>query len=344
LEQTLGGLAELLDGQVQGDPARVVRSLATLEEAGAEDLSFVTHARYLAAARQSAAGAVLCSAEVAAKLPADTLVVADPYRALARILELFAPAPESSPGIHPTAVVASTARIDSTASVGPLCVVAERAVLGPGARLEAQVTVGEDCEVGADSVLHPQVTLYPRSVVGARCILHAGVVLGGDGFGFATSDGAHHKLRHLGRAVLEDDVEVGANSTIDRGLLGDTRIGAGTKIDDLVMVAHNVRVGRGCLLVAQAGIAGSARLGDGVTVAGQSGIIGHVEIGDRVVVATKSAVLGPVEEGRRVAGIPAIDLAKWRRQQALIGRLADLRARLLRLEQRLGDRESEEEE
>jgi UDP-3-O-[3-hydroxymyristoyl] glucosamine N-acyltransferase len=344
LAHTLGGLAELLDGQVKGDPMRGVRWVRTLEEAGPEDLSFLTQARYLDAARASAAGAVLCTAESAARLPQDALVVADPQLALARLLELFAPPPAPSSGIHASAVVASGARVDVSAAVGPLCVVGEGAVIGPGARLEAHVVVGEDCEVGAGSVLHPHVTLYPRSVVGARCILHSGVVLGGDGFGFATSGGVHHKLAHLGRAVLEDDVEVGANSAIDRGLLGDTRIGAGTKIDDLVMIAHNVQVGRGCLLVAQAGIAGSARLGDGVTVAGQSGIIGHVEIGDGVVVATKSAVLGPVESGRRVAGIPATDLAKWRRQQALVGRLGELRRRLLRLEKRLGHRESEEEE
>jgi len=170
------------------------------------------------------------------------------------------------------------------------------------------------------------------------------VVVGADGFGFATSGGEHHKLQHLGRAVIEDDVEIGANSAIDRGLLGDTRIGAGSKIDDLVMVAHNVQLGRGCLLVAQAGIAGSARLGDGVTVAGQSGIIGHVEIGDGVVVATKSAVLGSVASGRKVAGIPATDHAQWRRQQALVRRLGKMRSRLLELERTVGGRQSEEEE
>lgn len=344
MAHTLGGLAELLDGRVQGDPARVVRRISTLQDAAAEDLSFLTHPRYIEAARASRAGAILCTAEAAAKLSVDALVVADPQRSLARLLSLFAPPREVRRGVHPSAVVAPSARVDAAATVGPLCVVGERSVIGEGARLEAHVVVAEDCDVGAGSVLHPHVTLYARSVVGARCILHSGVVIGGDGFGFATSDGVHHKLEHLGRTVLEDDVEVGASSAVDRGLLGDTRIGAGTKIDDLVMVAHNVQIGRRCLLVAQVGIAGSTRLGDDVTVAGQSGIIGHVEIGDRVVVATKSAVLGSVDSGRRVAGIPAIDLPKWRRQQALVGRLGDLRSRLLRLERGLAERESEEEE
>ncbi len=186
----------------------------------------------------------------------------------------------------------------ASARVGPFCVIGERSEVGEGAVLGAHVVVGDDCSVGRESRLHARVTLYARSVLGARCILHSGVVIGGDGYGFASSGGRHRKLRHLGRAVLEDDVEIGANSAVDRGLLGDTRIGAGTKIDDLVMVGHNVQVGRDCLLVAQVGLAGSAHLGDRVTVAGQSGIIGHVEIGDDVVVATKSAVLQPAANGR----------------------------------------------
>ena len=321
MESTLGGLADLLGGEVRGDPARVVRRVCTLEDAGPDDLSFLTLPKYLDAAAASRAGALLASSKMASRLPQDLLIVADPHLALAEVLKLFAPSAAGVAGVHPSAVVAASAVIADTATIGPLCVVGDRAEIGEGSRLGAHVVVGEDCRVGGDCMIHSQVTLYARSVIGARCILHSGVVIGGDGYGFATSGGEHHKLEHLGRTVLEDDVEIGANSTVDRGLLGDTRIGAGTKIDDLVMVAHNVQVGRGCLLVAQAGLAGSAQLGDGVVVAAQSGIIGHVEIGDGVVVATKSAVLKPVAKGRQVAGIPAIDLPKWRRQQALAGRL-----------------------
>jgi UDP-3-O-[3-hydroxymyristoyl] glucosamine N-acyltransferase len=181
----------------------------------------------------------------------------------------------------------------------------------------------------------PRVVLYRGTRVGARCRIHAGVVLGGDGFGFATSDGLHRKIPQVGRVVVEDDVEIGANSTVDRATLGETVIGAGTKIDDLVMVAHGVRIGPGCLLAAQAGIAGSTRVGAGVTFAGQSGVSGHLELGDRCVVAAKSAVLRDLPPGSFVSGIPAFDHRKWRRSQALFSRLPELRSEIRKLERRL---------
>lgn len=344
MKLTLAGLADRLEGEVRGDPARVVRRVCTLEEAGPDDLSFLTSSKYLESARASGAGAIVTDAAAAERLSQDLLIVDNPHLVVANLLRLFAPERHVRPGVHPSAVIAATAVIDAEASVGPFCVVGERAEIGGGTVLAAHVVIGDDCSVGEDCLLHPQVTLYERSRVGGRCILHSGVVIGGDGYGFATSEGRHHKLEHLGRAVLEDDVEIGANSAVDRGLLGETRIGAGTKIDDLVMVAHNVQVGRNCLLVAQAGIAGSARLGDNVTVAGQSGIIGHVEIGDGVVVATKSAVLKGVDAGKQVAGIPAIELSRWRRQQAVAARLGEIRTRLRALERASAVRESGEEE
>jgi UDP-3-O-[3-hydroxymyristoyl] glucosamine N-acyltransferase len=343
LKRTLAALAALVSGRVRGDPARMVSRMRALSEAEEGDLSFLTHSRYLPAARESHASAILAAPAAAGSLSQDLILVAEPSRALAQLLETFAPRAEGSPGVHPTAFVAAGAVIDPAAEIGPFSLVGEGSVIGSGTVLVSHVAVGDHCEVGPDCRLYPHVTLYDRSVLGARCILHSGVVVGGDGFGYASSESGHRKLQHLGRAVLEDDVEVGSNSTIDRGLLGDTRIGAGTKIDNLVMVAHNVEVGRDCLLVAQAGIAGSASLGNGVIVAGQSGIIGHVKIGDGVTVATKSAVLGPVEAGQQVAGIPATELSKWRRQQALVRRLAEFRTRILRLERETRGRPSEEE-
>lgn len=344
MKRTLGELADLVGGEVRGNAARTVSGVRTLAEAKENDLSYLSQPKYLDAALGSAAGAILASPAVTDKLSQDLVLVAEPARALCRILPLFAPPRERDPVVHQTAVVAPTAVVDPTAFIGPQCVVGEGSEIGPGVELEASVSIGRDCRVGSGCRLHPRVVLYDRSVLGARCILHSGVVVGGDGFGYASDETGHHKMEHLGRAVLGDDVEVGANSTIDRGVLGDTTIGSGTKIDNLVMVAHNVEVGRGCLLVAQSGIAGSARLGDGVVVAGQSGIIGHVKIGDGVIVATKSAVLGPVEEGEQVAGIPATDLKGWRRQQAIIRKLPDMRSRLLRLERGAVDRGGNEDE
>lgn len=342
MKRTLGELAELVSGEVRGDRTRTVQQVRTLSEATEDDLSFLSQARYLDDALASRAGALLARAEAADKLPQDLILVENPSLALSQVLSHFAPQSKHAPGVDASAVVADSASVHPSAAVGPFCVIGSGSEIGAGASIDAHVVIGEQCRVGPDCRLYSNVVLYDRSVLGSRCILHAGVIIGGDGFGYATAKGEHHKLEHLGRAVLGDDVEVGANSTIDRAVLGDTKIGDGTKIDNLVMVAHSVEVGRGCLLVAQAGLAGSARLGDGVVVAGQSGIIGHVKIGDGVVVATKSAVLGPVEEGRHVAGIPATDLADWRRQQAVIRRLPDLRSRLLRLERAADERLADE--
>jgi UDP-3-O-[3-hydroxymyristoyl] glucosamine N-acyltransferase len=199
----------------------------------------------------------------------------------------------------------------------------------------AGCVIGDGCHIGPESELAPRVVLYPGTWIGARCLIHAGVVLGADGFGFATVAGEHHKVPQVGRVVIEDDVEIGANSAVDRAMLGATRIGAGTKIDDLVMIAHGVRLGERCLLAGQAGVAGSASLGAGVTLAGQAGVAGHLEIGGGAVVAAKSAVFEDLPERSFVAGIPAVDHRRWKRALALQKRLPELRRSLRDLEERL---------
>jgi UDP-3-O-[3-hydroxymyristoyl] glucosamine N-acyltransferase len=194
-------------------------------------------------------------------------------------------------------------------------------------------------------VLHPHAVLYDRTEVGAGSVVHAGVVLGSDGFGYATHGGVHHKVPQIGRVVVEENVEIGANSTIDRATLGETRIGAGTKIDNLVQVGHNVQVGRHCILCGQAGIAGSARLGDYVVLAGQAGVAGHIDLGDGAQVAAKSAALGPVPARTQVAGIPAIDMRRWKRQAVMLTRLEEMSRRLRALERKLAaDSEADTDE
>ncbi len=334
MARRLGALAELLGADLKGDGERQIQGIRALEVAGPEDLSFVAGRRQRATAERSRAGALLVGPEDA-DLPQDRIVVADPYAALADLLPLFDTTPQLPPGVHATAIVAPDADVHPESVVGPHTVIGGGTRVEAGAVLHAHVVVGRDCRIGSRAILHPGVVLYDGSEVGEGTILHAGVVLGGDGYGYASGPGGHRKLAHLGRAVLEAEVEVGANATIDRGMLEETRVGAGTKIDNLVMVAHNVRVGRRCLLVAQSGIAGSTTLGDGVVLAAQSGIIGHVEIGDGVMVATKSALLRSAEAGERLAGIPAGDLGAWKRQQALVGRLADLTERVRELERRI---------
>jgi UDP-3-O-[3-hydroxymyristoyl] glucosamine N-acyltransferase len=336
----LAELADLVGGRVVGDPERAVETIRTLEIAGPADLSFLTSPRYRAQAAASRAGVLLVAPALAeaAGPGRDLLVVDDPGYALALLLARLHPAADRrEAGVHPTAILEPGCEVDSTAHVGPYVVIGAGSRIGAGATIHAFVAIGRGCAVGEGAVLHPHAVLYDGTEVGAAVIVHAGVVLGADGFGYATHGGVHHKVPQVGRVVLEAEVEVGANSTIDRATLGETRIGAGTKVDNLVQVGHNVQVGRHSILCGQAGIAGSARLGASVVLAGQSGVAGHIELGDRVQVAAKSAALTSVEAGKVVAGIPAVEIRKWRRQAALISRLEQMSRRLRALERKLGE-------
>ena len=336
----LAELAELVGGRIEGDPERAVETIRSLEEAGPADLSFLTSPRYRAQAMASGAGALLVGTAMADMAAGrDLVVVDDPGYALAVLLAHLHPAASSGttrePGVHPTAILEPGCEVDPSAHVGPYVVIGEGSRVGARAALHAFVAVGRRCVVGEGAVLHPHAVLYDGTEVGEAAVVHAGVVLGADGFGYATRGGAHHKVPQLGRVVVEADVEIGANATVDRATLGATRIGAGTKIDNLVQVGHNVQVGKHCILCGQAGIAGSARLGDGVVLAGQAGVAGHIQLGDRVQVAAKSAALASVEKGTAVAGIPAVEMRKWRRQTVLISRLEEMSRRLRALERRL---------
>ena len=257
---SLGRLAQALDASLDGDPERVVTGVAPLASAGPDDLSYVADRRHLAGARASRAGAYLAASDVSG-LPAPTLHCRDPRRAFALALGLFHPPASLVPGVDPSARVAAGARIDPTASVGPLAVVEAGASVGPRVRIGPLVYVGADVTIGEDSVLHPHVTVYAGCRLGRRLIVHAGAVIGADGFGFVPGADGHLKIPQVGVVVVEDDVEIGANTTIDRATLGETIIGRGTKLDNLVHIGHNVEVGQRCLMAAQVGISGSCRLG-----------------------------------------------------------------------------------
>jgi UDP-3-O-[3-hydroxymyristoyl] glucosamine N-acyltransferase len=331
LTYSLGELAERIGADVAGDASRRIAGVRTLADAGPEHLSFLTSPKYLDAARASRSGAILTARGTV--LPGRDLLFADaPQLALARALELFHPRPVSRPGAHPTAIVGEECRVDATASIGPFAVLGDRVEIGARSVVGAHVVIGDGCLLGADVTLHPHVVLYPGVRLGDRSEVHSGTVLGADGFGYATVRGRHHKIPQVGRVEIGADVEIGALSAIDRALLGATRIGAGTKVDNLVQVGHNVEVGDGSVLCGQAGIAGSAKLGKGVVLAGQAGVAGHLELGDGVQVAAKSAALETVAAGTPVAGIPAVPLTVWRRQQAVARRLPELWRRLLRIE------------
>ena len=335
---SLTELAERLGAEVVGDGNHMVGAVRALDDAGAEDLSFLHNSKYAESARSSRAGAVLIAdAEL---LPGRNLLVCrEPYLALARALEVFYPAERPETGVHPSAVVADDVEIGAGVSIGPLCSVAAGARIGGKTIIGAGCVIGRGVEIGAGCVLHPRVVIEDRSRIGERCTIQAGTVIGSDGFGFATVDGVHHKIPQVGIVVLEDDVELGANVCVDRAALGETRIGRGTKVDNQVQIAHNVKVGEHCLLVAQVGISGSTEIGHHTVFAGQAGAAGHLRIGSGVVAAARAAVLRDVPDGVTVAGNPARPHREWLKANANLRRLDNLRDRVKQLEARVEEME-----
>ena len=340
--RSLDELARLVGGDLEGDPALAIRGFASLESARPGDLSFLTSARHLDAARRSAATALI--APFGLDLGGRPAIrVQQPYAAIAVVLRLFFPEPSATPGVHPTAHVSDSAQVSEGATVGAFTVVGERSAIEAGAVLHPHVFVGPDCQVGEGSVLHPHVVLRARVAVGRRVVVHPGSVLGADGFGYVFDGQAHRKIPQVGRVVVEDDVEIGANVTVDRATLGETIIGRGTKIDNLVQIGHNTVIGADTIIVAQAGISGSCRIGRGVVLGGQVGIADHVTVGDGARVGSQSGVHHDVPAGAGMIGSPAIPGDAGLRAFAAVGRLPgilrDLRAlgrRVEALEGRLG--------
>ena len=303
----LSELAELLEARLTGDSAYVVRGPATLTEAGPGEISFLAHPAYKGQLETTRAGAVVVAEDVeTGRDDLNVLRVADPGRAFSRVILAFAEEdPEPEPGVHPSAVLAPGAEVHPESTVGPLCTVESGAKVGAGSVLVARVHVGHCARIGQRSVLHPGVVLYPRVEVGDDCIVHGGAVVGADGFGFEPTPGGWEKTPQCGTVVIEDEVEIGANVTIDRGRFGATRIQAGAKLDNLVHLGHNVQVGRAAMLVAQTGVAGSSRIGERAILAGQAGISGHIVVGDGARVGGSSAVFKDVPNGQDVFGVPA---------------------------------------
>ncbi len=336
MQKTTAELAALLGGKVEGDPDVVITGAATLEDAQPGQVSFLGNLKYLPHLKSTRASAVLINSATERPPRRNYILVGNPSLAFARLIELVAePAPKAEPGIHPTAVVHSEAAIDPTASVGALCVVMPGARIGSRSVIGPQCYIGHKAVIGEDCHLYPQVVLRERVSIGNRVILHPGVMIGADGFGFEPDADGLQKIPQVGSVRIDDDVEIGANTTIDRGRLGDTHICRGVKIDNLVQIAHNVVIDEDTAIAAQTGISGSTRIGKHVMIGGQVGFSGHTTVGDRAMVAAQSGVHTDVPAGAQFFGYPAQPAAKARRAYANVQRIPYLQRRIKELENEL---------
>jgi UDP-3-O-[3-hydroxymyristoyl] glucosamine N-acyltransferase len=330
-------IARHVGGLVIGDSTAVLSHFSTIESARPGDLTFAENDDFFARAKQSGATAIIADNRFSSTK--KTLIQVPNARvAFAKALALFFPETKFPASVHPTAVIAASAKIDPSAHVGPHCVIGERVSIGARSVLQVGNVVGDDCALAEDVNLFPNVTLYPRTQIGSRVRVHANSVIGSDGFGYVQDGTTHRKVPQIGNVVIGDDVEIGACVTIDRGALSSTVVGRGTKIDNLVQIAHNVQIGEGCLLVAQVGIAGSSKLGNYVVLAGQVGIGGHLKIGNQVIVGAKSGVMHDIPDGQKWLWIPAQPDRDVKRQVLAMQKLPELLRRMAELERKLGER------
>jgi UDP-3-O-[3-hydroxymyristoyl] glucosamine N-acyltransferase len=317
----IGEIVDFVDGQYVGDRGRQVSAVAPLAEAGEDQLSFLSNRKYAAQLAQTKAGAILVPKNLEGE-DERWIRVDDPYFAIARIMTRWFSAQPRPKTVSPLASISPSARLGTNVAVGPFTTIGDNVAIGNNVTIFQSVSIEAGSTLGDDSIVYPNVVIYDGTRIGRRCVIHAGVVIGSDGYGFAMHEGKHHKIPQIGIVRIEDDVEIGAGTTIDRAALGETVIGEGTKIDNLVQIGHNVKIGKHCLLVSQVGIAGSTELGDHVFVAGQSGFSGHLKIGHRVQVAAKSAVLADVPDDTKVMGSPAMPFNEFARRHAAVKRLA----------------------
>jgi len=331
---TAAEIAKHLQGEVLGDATAVLNAFAPADRAQPGDLTFAENPEYFARAEQSAASAIIVDGQFTSKK--ILIRVPNARIGFAKALALFFPEPILPAGVHPTAIVTPGAQVDPTAHIGPYCVVHEKVRIGARSILQGGNHIGVGAQLGEDVNLFPNVTVYARSEIGNRVRVHAGSVIGSDGFGYVQDNGIHRKVPQIGNVIIRDDVEIGSNVSIDRGALGPTVIGKGTKIDNLVQIAHNVVIGDGCLVISQVGIAGSTKIGNYTILAGQAGLAGHLKIGNRVTIAAQSGVMNNIEDGEKWLGSPAQPDRQAKRQLIAVTHLPDLLKRVAELERKLG--------
>src|SRR5580692_6278836 len=333
---TASQIAEKLQGEVVGDGSITLTGLATADGAKPGDLTFAEKDTYLAAAEESQASAILVPKEFTSSKKV-LIRVPNARVAMAKLLPIFFPPDQHAPGVHPSATIAPSAQVDPTCHIGPNCIIGARVRVGARSVLMGGNHLGRDCQLGDDVRLFPNVVIYPKCQVGHRVAIHAGSVIGSDGYGYVFDTSFHRKMLQVGNVIIGDDVEIGANAAIDRGALGPTVIGAGTKIDNLVHVAHNVIIGRHCLIMGQVGFAGSTHLGDYCVIASQSGIAGHLKLGQQVTVGGKSGVMRDVPDKETVLGLPAVPDKQSKRQWVAIQKLPEMMLRMRELEKQVAD-------
>ena len=334
MEKTLGELARWVEGELDGDARLRITGVAGLDEAGVSEISFAVGPKYADQARNSKAGALIVP-QALREIEKPLIITENPYLAFAKVFALFTHRPQQALGVSPDAHLGANVQLGEEISIHPLAYVGDGAVIGNRVTLHAGAHVGAGVHLGDDTLIYPHVTILDRCVIGNRVIIHSGTVVGSDGFGFAQDGGRHFKIPQVGIVQIDDDVEIGANCTIDRATMGKTWIQRGVKVDNLVQVAHNVVVGEDTLLIAQVGISGSVRVGKNVILAGQVGVAGHLEIGDGVQVGAQSGIGKSVPAGQIVSGSPAFDHRVWLRSVNIVSRLPELRKTIMKLEKRL---------
>ena len=326
MKTTLQELAHLVHGELVGEPHRVIEGLAGLETAGPTELTFLANAKHEKLLAATRAGAVLLAPEFKDRTSVDRIVVAHPQLAFIAVLRHWEKrlAPKRAPGLHPSAIVSPYAVIGKDAHVGPLCVLEHGSSVGERTRLMAQSYLGHDSKIGKDCVIYPGVVIRERCVIGDRVILHPGVVIGGDGYGFAQHEGRHVKVPQIGRVVIEDDVELQAGTHVARAALGETRVGRGTKIDALAHVAHNVKIGEDCLVLGGAVFGGSIEVGNGATIGGQTALPDHIKVGEKAVLGGLSAPMTDMPAGAVMFGMPARTYKDFFRLNAQLNKLGEV--------------------
>lgn len=339
MEKTVAELAARVNGKISGNAQLLIKGVAPIKEAQADEITFLSNPKYVKELKNSRAGAIILSPHIT--ISDKTSIICDnPYLAFAQILEVYYPSFTSIPqGVNPLAVVSPRAILGAKVAVGPYVVIEEGTSIGNNSVIYPGVYIGKGVKIGSNALIYANVSIREKVVIGDNVIIHAGAVIGSDGFGFVPQDGKHYKIPQVGSVKIGDEVEIGANVTIDRGTLGNTRIGNGTKIDNLVQIAHNVQIGKNCLIVAQVGISGSTVIEDDVTVAGQAGIIGHIKIGKGSIIAAQAGVTKDVADGQCVSGYPAQSHHLARKLNAELQRLPELRTRVRELEKKIQELE-----